>query len=102
MDRESHIGLDRYAAEHWIASHPDSNPVGVMPLDLPFDIASVSDNVHWIPRLQTLRVSNDDGWNESSFFQLEGRLYLYRALYNALPPTDSWVWKHYDNRTKNP
>ena len=38
----------------------------------------------------------NDGINRlSEWFLLPGILWRHHVLYNELPPSDSWMWKHY-------
>eukprot|EP00540_Astrosyne_radiata_P022631 CAMPEP_0116831788 /NCGR_PEP_ID=MMETSP0418-20121206/5533_1 /TAXON_ID=1158023 /ORGANISM="Astrosyne radiata, Strain 13vi08-1A" /LENGTH=138 /DNA_ID=CAMNT_0004461081 /DNA_START=274 /DNA_END=687 /DNA_ORIENTATION=+ len=91
MDRIAYIGLHRYAAEHWIGSHPDLRPVSVMPFELQFEMETTSFNMTWKPELQNY-ISKDGGRDRfgNTYYRLEGRLHIYDSLYNASPPADSW------------
>jgi hypothetical protein len=109
------LGLDQYSVEHWIGSHPDFRPCDVAPVIfsndsyLPNDYSrSQSYDFKWskAPRRSSApagRLSreiekmviekNDIAFRE--FFYLAGNLNRWKRLYNATPPSDSWVWKWY-------
>ena len=119
-EREDRFGVGRYAAEHWIGSHPRLKPC---------DLSRHNDFAYWItsshsskefsfglaPRYQESPVKDEyvqvHDPNDSTkmitrlelvsrnvklriqeFFFLAGRLYKYYRLYGEYPPDDSWVW----------
>jgi hypothetical protein len=90
------IGRDRFAAEHWIHSHPDVKPCDLYtnpnftwgydglktPIGAPGDFALMPapryELGHW-----------PIGCRQSN---LRHRLKEYAILYNATPPSDWWGW----------
>lgn len=98
MRRESWVGLSRYAKEHWIGSHPHLKPVSIIPSALgPVSYMWVPDKYDWKPVIRGKIHKNVRAQQQAPpFFQLEGRLYLYKRLYNETPPPDSWVWDFYN------
>ena len=98
---ENHLGLNRYAPERWIYSHPYLEPCEVMPMDVgkaPFGFPQT-----WTPNYHRVRHTFAKKQLfvlkqqfQSSFSSLVGRLYEYQYLYNNLtPPTTSWIWDAY-------
>ena len=98
---ENHLGLNRYAPERWIYSHPYLEPCEVMPMEVgkaPFGFPQT-----WTPVYH--RIIHSFGKKllfvrkqqfQSSFSSLVGRLYEYQYLYNNMtPPTTSWIWDAY-------
>lgn len=103
------IGLGRFAAEHWVASHPDSCPCDVYPgtkyRDSRFHLPVKNT---WIPELLRApresvfgREVSNFGFNKSehNWFGTEGRIYEYQYLYKKIPDDDSWFWKYYPHVT---
>lgn len=97
MSRESWLGLDRYAMEHWIGSHPSMNPGIVYPRfqgQLTYD--SARKDLSWAPKLRRkFSKARRLMKNAPDFYKRAGRLYLYEKLYGEIPPPDSWVWWYY-------
>ena len=80
--KDPFLGLNRYAAEQWIGSHPSFDPCS---------------------KGKKFRPFRKDGWNEMKndesarrreYFLLPGLLWKYSTVYNdtAFPPDDSWIW----------
>jgi hypothetical protein len=112
-DRPDYFGLDRYAAEHWIGSHPDLRPcdmdaVSERPQDIfkrhaPVDQVDQAFQFGLAPRHvgfavghnfeahQRLRNSEED--RKKEIYLLPGRIYLWHKLYKRAPPATSWTWK---------
>ena len=99
----SHVGLGRYAAEHWIHSHPNVVPCDVLPQKYRYawgygNIPSASEkwepDIHVGPRFA--RATNSSP-TSAKWLSLEGRLFEWKQLYNSSPASDSWVWKFYAN-----
>ena len=97
MLRESWLGLERYAMEHWIGSHPSLKPISVYPRYrglLTYKWANK--DLSWKPTLRAKVYRPGPIIVQSSdFYKRAGRLYLYEELYGEVPLPDSWVWKHY-------
>jgi hypothetical protein len=113
--RNDHFGIDRFASEHWVGSHPDLIPCDVSPSTTGFG--------HWIsgggpaqgkqaafefgmaPRRDGSPVGEEvktrpvilknKEWRKKEFFLLPGRLFKWMRLYQKAPPKDSWIWKWY-------
>ena len=47
------------------------------------------------PRALKARLAQDPNALKREFFLLPGLLYRWIHLYQAVPPDDSWVWRHY-------
>jgi hypothetical protein len=104
-------GLNRFADEHWVGSHP-----AVVPCDV---AGSVDLKLLWGPEQGPKQTSSkfamapqeavDAKWiysqpentqailaNErdriKEYYFLGGRLFLWLGLYNQVPPESSWVW----------
>lgn len=111
IDRKSWIGVDRYAAEHWIASHPDIRPCEVFPQEtnpaiiygrsIPLDrfqkpkLTSIQDTM-------TTNVSKQFWSKNGKFYHPwysdKGKLFEFQQLYGAVPKTHSWFytfWSQY-------
>lgn len=106
-DQMDYFGIDRYADEHWIGSHPD-----VIPCDLdPFsDIARVfngtlkSSQFEWkrAPRTSGVVggigddyqaiVRNNTDLRRREILLLPGLLQRWRQLYLQIPRAKSWIW----------
>jgi hypothetical protein len=107
-------GLDRFAAEHWIGSHPQL---------VPCDLSDTADISYWYTkdRNQTelnftmaprrplraplklwpvmtdmkkvkLKVLNSPELRSKEYFLLPGYLFKWYVLYQEFPPASSWVW----------
>jgi len=124
-----YTGVERYAAEHWIASHPDVTPC---------DMSKTADLEFWWKSDQTVEVElefaaaprhpmldapwfrlnqsvlsdllSDDRRSRREYFLLSGFLFKWYRLYsaggggdaaNVLPPCDSWIWRWFKNRSTN-
>eukprot|EP00553_Chaetoceros_curvisetus_P001197 CAMPEP_0204616214 /NCGR_PEP_ID=MMETSP0717-20131115/3513_1 /ASSEMBLY_ACC=CAM_ASM_000666 /TAXON_ID=230516 /ORGANISM="Chaetoceros curvisetus" /LENGTH=177 /DNA_ID=CAMNT_0051629375 /DNA_START=1 /DNA_END=531 /DNA_ORIENTATION=- len=108
IEREYLIGTGRYAAEHWIGSHPDLKPCEVFPSkDFPPIVYGRHIRVRGFhsPRLEriqeTMNASIAEGfWNdnkvENPWLGKDGKLYLYKSLYSKVPPDDSWFYTLWD------
>ena len=115
LERTSWTGIERYAAEHWLASHPQF---------LPCEVLSVQDGNRVIGYKQAGRLRHHfweqgmrlrqyhptpnttvaDGFGP--YFQAPGRLYNYLQLYGSLPPpvgSGHWFYEYFqDNDEKSP
>jgi hypothetical protein len=104
-DRKDYYGLDRYNAEHWIASHPD-----VVPCDLS-DRANISGFQYNAPSLSELgkwtlyprhwgiggdipdirrRLFSDSRLRRREYFLLPGFIVKWLRIYGTFPSPESW------------
>ena len=99
MERESWIGHQRYAMEHWVHSHPTIMPCQVYPGLFSYKNVP-SAKINWTANLTygPQQKKRADGFFHP-WFQLPGRLYEWNAIYGSLPPKDSWVWNFYNDTT---
>jgi hypothetical protein len=83
---DSSLGLNRFANEQWIGSHPSFSP--------------------WRIPQRGVRPFRKDAWAEmkddqaarrKEYFLLPGLLWKYSTIYNdtAYPPDNSWIWEHF-------
>jgi len=100
-DGNNTIGRGRYAAEHWIGSHPDLRPCD---LSVTWDIKywqrlnrpaenfqfGVSPRHPATLRNQRVRTHKEIRFRE--YFLLAGSLFKWLTLYNTAPPEHSWIW----------
>lgn len=109
---ECEYGFGRFAAEHWIASHPFLKPCDVdkglfawpMPKSvdrndkIPTNLSANEFNVSDAPRSMFL----DERFNRHSkkMHSAAGQLFEYNALYSTVPPKGSWFWKFYKSLKK--
>lgn len=114
------FGIDRFALEHWVGSHPDLQPCDVSG-GYAGDLTawtqpgrSESDFIWSMAPHHPLRPGPAYWWalRESrihyilrdrdrrmrEYFLLPGRLHKWIHLYNATPPASSWVWSWYPDR----
>ena len=104
--KESWSGLNRFAMEQWAYSHPNVQPCDVYrgPEFTYVDVdKKVSSKDLFLPKRQTFvntRRVEKDSKDRHSWYSLPGRLYEWYHLYNATPPSTSWVWKFYDQTKK--
>jgi hypothetical protein len=105
MERPSWLGTGRYAAEHWIASHPSIRPAQVYPNNkFTYRIKDLS--YQWKPNMRSADISRKEihftETNLPPWFHLVGKLYQWKHLYDAKPDNSSWIWDLYSNvRTFN-
>lgn len=107
-------GLDRFAAEHWIGSHPQLVPCDISdtanihywytkdrnqtelkfamaprrPLRAPLKLWPVMTDMKKVK----LKVLNSQVLRSKEYFLLPGYLFKWYALYQEFPPASSWVW----------
>lgn len=94
--RVSWVGLDRYAMEHWIHSHPHSQPCDVYPGPWGGNY-QYPPNVPWIPE-RAVAPRDAENWKNAQFhpwIMLPGRLYEWKELYGEVPRNDSWVYSYF-------
>jgi len=108
--KPSWVGIERYAMEHWISSHPDYQPCEVFSLDRGYPKVEYrwgkknekpSDISSWFPVRQL--APGKDFKAYWSFYlhpwaNLRGRLYEYEAMYSKIPSKTSWVYRFYPNK----
>ena len=94
------LGKDRYAAEQFVGNHPSLIPCShkgdhgeFWSVDPPGAFESFM-----IPA-QTLKVVLDEMMANNNhlkeWYLLPGILWRYHIIYNELPSSDSWIWRHY-------
>jgi hypothetical protein len=107
-------GLDRFAAEHWIGSHPQLVPCDLSdtasvhywytqdrnqtelnfamaprrPLRAPLKLWPVMTDMKKVK----LKVLNSPELRSKEYFLLPGYIFKWHAIYQELPPASSWVW----------
>jgi hypothetical protein len=119
IDNPGNVGIGRYAAEHWIASHPSTRPC---------DMSKTEDLLYWRMRERNVMGAHnsrdlmfewsmaprhgirsaswyrldqellrtillDDYLKRSEYFLLGGFILRWSMLYDTRPPADSWVWQ---------
>ena len=109
------MGTGRYAAEHWIGSHPSLRPCDMSPRSNLRDLFSnyyTNISLQWsmaprFPyssdrflsprRLSHLLAPHRLERRKVEYFMLAGRLHQYQVLYHgiSIPPATSWIWKWY-------
>jgi hypothetical protein len=114
-------GLDRYADEHWVGSHPAVVPCDVAgDVELPLLWSSQQENRTFSNFSMAPREAVDANWITSrprntrsilekekkriqEYYFLGGRLFLWLGLYDQVPPESSWVWNWFPDgaRWKN-
>ena len=108
IDRESWLGLNRYAMEHWIGSHPDIQPCDVFSRidgypNIGYNVLQTKlqpDNMQ--PKLRLAPgVGFREYWTNKykihPWFRKAGRLYEYRFLYSKEPDYYSWFYSFWEN-----
>jgi hypothetical protein len=114
------FGLERFALEHWVGSHPDLQPCDVCG-NLAGDLKDWGENGgdqrnesdfiwsmaphhplsprpgYWWPlqRSRIHQILKDKDSRMREYFLLPGFLHKWIHLYNATPPASSWVWSWY-------
>mmetsp|Transcript_57098 Transcript_57098/g.139126 ORF Transcript_57098/g.139126 Transcript_57098/m.139126 type:complete len:477 (-) Transcript_57098:784-2214(-) len=82
--KDPFLGLNRYAPEQWIGSHPSFNPCS-------------NKKIRFKPfrRDAWNEMKNDISARRKDYFLLPGLLWKYSTVYNdtAFPPDDSWIWE---------
>ena len=93
--RRSWIGIDRYAMEHWICSHPTFQGCDIFNNSFsymnPPNINELKEGWALAPRDKIIDVKMP----LHPFFLLNGVLYAYQKLYNETPPLSSWIYDFY-------
>lgn len=110
LESESMLGINRFAMEQWIGSHPDMTPCEVFsPKDgVPiFRYGTIEEkglNAATLTPVQHLApgVNFKEFWQEKSFklhplFRKPGRIFDYNVLYSKEPVETSWFYSFWDN-----
>lgn len=101
FERDSWVGVKRYAMEHWVYSHPSVRPCDVYHFE--FKYSRFRPPANWdtlLPDRQLAPLGDENLRMSKKFhpwFLLPGRLYEYRELYSQVPPNTSWVYSQYPN-----
>ena len=107
-ERESWLGVNRYAMEHWIGSHPDILPcdvfsrvdgypkIGYNVLQTKLQPASMTPTLRWAPGMG-FKEHWTNKYKIHPWFRKAGRLYEYRFLYKKEPDKDSWFYSFWKN-----
>lgn len=115
IDRDSWMGVGRYASEHWIGSHPDLKPCEVFGDDEnPRILYGKKINLRKFkpPNLQKIQDTmttnaSEAFWVKKSpyvyhpWYAKDGRLYEYKNLYSKVPQNGSWfytLWSRFPTR----
>lgn len=94
------LGLDRYAYEHWIGSHPGVKPCDIYPDDsYAYGYNDLPEyNVYRALLRPAPRYYDNNLINMHPFWRLEGRLFEWNHLHPGEQPSD-WVWDFYNTTT---
>jgi len=113
-------GLERYANEQWIASHPTVRPcdsaaqystrfplirgpkkrqvhLDRMSADLAPRTPLKEGNWFRMDKGLFRRITKNDGARPHEWFSLPGILYRHWRIYGVFPPEGSWFWHYYPN-----
>ena len=98
------VGLGRFAAEHWIHSHPSNMPCDLSSDDYTWDYAGVPIGNFEMKLEPAPRFEINKYFKPSCSFEetklIGTRLKEYESLYpNETVPESWWGWKFYDNET---
>jgi hypothetical protein len=122
-DSRGFFGVERFALEHWVGSHPSIRPCDVAgdfagnltAWNQPSGGANESDFVwnmaphapvrpvsYWWPLSESKidQVMAHKGRRFREYFLLPGQLYKWIYLYNETPPIDSWALSWYPDRVE--
>ncbi|GKY94309.1 hypothetical protein MPSEU_000396700 [Mayamaea pseudoterrestris] len=101
--KDSNLGVDRYANEHWVGSNPEVQPCDMSDTyDMSFwqktDQPDEAFKWEMQPRSSTPSIlkhlrTRDKTTRLKDYFLLGGYLYKWYTLYGRGPPSDSWVWE---------
>ncbi|GKY97073.1 hypothetical protein MPSEU_000665800 [Mayamaea pseudoterrestris] len=107
---KDYFGLERYAAEHWVGSHPDIRPCDCLPnrklaaqtrikyslADLEFQkgLRDYLPATGYRPSLFQ-RIMSDPAARIREYYVFGGMLMKWYALYGRAPDPSSWVWTHH-------
>jgi hypothetical protein len=101
------VGLERFALEHWSASHPSVKPCDVYPnprfMGGYTNLPTIREfwklklqKASWIPFGPYSEYSSKGDW-----YCGKARLLEFEFLYGAKPPPDSFIWSYYGAPTKH-
>merc|ERR1711897_85650 len=101
------MGLGRWSGENWIASHPDLKPCDAFSVldgspPMRYDMDKVPNNAmeNLTSRLRKAPAGRhrDNGQNRfHPWFQHNGRLQQYKALYSKTPDQNSWFHSYWND-----
>lgn len=105
--RPSLTARGRFAAEHWINSHPSIRPCDVYPDVYVWGHDNLPKNTDWKPILaKAPRFTNMKKYETARFeankyphlewFHLKSRIYEWNNLYGQIPENNSWIWNFYN------
>ncbi|CAK0853252.1 unnamed protein product [Prorocentrum cordatum] len=99
---DAKIGKGRYAAEHWLGSHPGLSPCDIYSGDYYYGYKGPDDmsNMSWTPTLQAAPRYDLTVFSYTHHFKCLERLQSWRLheftfLYNETPSHSSWFWTYY-------
>ena len=106
FNRSSWLGIERYAVEHWIGSHPDLKPCDVFSAidgvpTIEYSVKGTSlfaDDITPILRLAPgadFKTSYKKKYKLHPWYRAGGRLYEYKALYSKVPEKSSWFYDYW-------
>jgi hypothetical protein len=101
------LGQDRYAAEQFVGTHPNLVPCSykdglIWSVDPPGTFEShvlrtgliVEDGDSLEEMMKRIEMEVDNN-HLREWYLLPGILWRYHVLYDEMPPSDSWIWRHY-------
>jgi hypothetical protein len=100
IDHESWTGVGRYAAEHWLGSHPDLKPCEVFSAENGNPLIRYGKRINVPgfkpPKLEKIQEAITNRTITKTayhpWFQKDARLYEYKELYSKHPHNDSWFF----------
>ena len=103
------IGAGRYAAEHWVYSHPTAAACDLSTSDFVFSYYGLPQRNHDMKLMRAPRYERDayvvnsrePFWlkqfhGKKRYFQVDARLDEYKFLYNETPPQTWFGWSFYN------
>ena len=96
----------RFAAEQFVGTHPKLVPCSYSlgkwwSADPPGELKShvvpfsTSGDINWFFEEHLGRDMKTDNKHLTEYWFLPGLLWRYHVLYNEMPPSDSWIWRHF-------
>ena len=96
----------RFASEHFVGTHPKLVPCSSKggnwwsndpPGDLRSHVARAGglDDAKWFFEEHLGREMKTGNKHLTEYWFLPGLLWRYHVLYNEMPPSDSWIWRHF-------
>ena len=99
--QEAAIGTGRFAAEHWVHSHPKVQPCDLSTSDYAWDYdgfpAVDTFNLEVAPRYDWNKLSKAVVSRHDPRFGFDHRVAEYKFLYNETPPVSWFGWAFYRN-----